>query len=206
MDNTIAQKTDDGAAKGDSLNLLKIFDNPFMPIEESSLEPIPGMQPIRGFDNPDGWDREIKECGFDRSSCSVNFRPPDGSDSTLSFFDRGFPVVGSGAEKFRQLMAKQSHVLNAAEIDGLTEQVLGPLADKSAFKVSHAETKELNGKKVLALDGEWTSGKKFHGYFIPAPDHHIREMYFEGDSDGFNLNLRNALNAIQSIQWLEESK
>lgn len=189
-----------------SFDISKIFENPFEPLKEKGpLQSIPGMAPIKGLETPDGWEREITECGLDRTACSVNFRPTDGSDTTLSFYDRGYPVVGSGAELFQQLIEKPSHVLNEDEIKQLTEQVIGVLADKSAFKITRAQTEDLNGKRVLTIDGDWSNGKKFHGYFIPAPDHRIREMYFEGDKQAFDTNFRSALDSINSIQWMPET-
>lgn len=189
-------------------DISKIFDSPSQSLqlkEPLKLETIPGMAPVRGLETPNGWEREITECGLDRTACSVSFRPPDGSDTTLSFYDRGYPVLGAGAEKFRELIDKPPHSLTADEIEQLTEQVIGPLADKSAFAITHARTEELNGKRVLTIDGDWSSGKKFHGYFIPAQNHRIRELFFEGDTAEFDLNFRSAQRSISTIQWMPES-
>ncbi len=198
---------DAGTARIGTFNFMNKFDFAIpSPKENASVDSIPGMAPIKGLDAPDGWSREITECGLDRTSCSVSFTPPDGSDSTLSFYDRGFPVVGSGGEKFRQLINKPPHMLNADEIEQLSEQVIGPLADKSAFTITRAETQELNGKRVLTIDGDWSSGKAFHGYFIPAPENRIREMYFEGDKPAFIQHLQSAIDSMRSIQWMPEAK
>ncbi|MBX9696099.1 MAG: hypothetical protein K2Z81_27170 [Cyanobacteria bacterium] len=204
----VAENNEDPNQESGSTNLLDLVEQSrVVDTEEeadSTFAQVAGMKPIEGINSPAGWQKEIEERGLDRNSRSVNFYPPDGSDTVLSVFDRGFPVAGSGGDEFQTLLSKDPHPLTASELDSMGEQVLGTLSDKSAFKISRAETRDLNGQKALVVEGEWlSSNKKFHGYFVPGEDNHIQELYFEGVDPSFSKHFSDAFDSINSVRWKE---
>lgn len=162
------------------------------------------LDPIDKMQVPNSWNKEITEAQFGHNAKGVSFFPPDGQGAELALYDRGFPIARSEAQKFRDVLSKQPHVLSVGEIDLLGEQVLGTVGDKSAFAINQAQTRELNGKRVLEVEGNWKEGgKKFFGYFIPKDDSYreIQEVYFEADQRQFFQFRRDALNSIESINW-----
>ncbi len=171
-------------------------------VGQQSSDRVDEMEPLVGMKAPAGWQKEIDERGIDRNARSVNYYPPDGSDTVLSLFDRGHPVVGPGGNDFREILSKAPHPLTAEELETMSDQVLGNLADSSAFKISRAETRDLNGQKALVVEGEWlTSNKKFNGYFVPGENNHIRELYLEGVDPSFSRHFTEAVTAINTARW-----
>ncbi|GEM_PF-1400819 len=170
----------------------------------SNPDSINEMEPITKISVPKEWNKAVNEAGFGEMAKSVSFTPPEGDGAELALYDRGFPIAKSEGDKFRAVLEKEPHVLDAKEIDSLTEQVLGTIGDKSAFDIKNAETKIVNGKKVLAVEGDWKDGgKKFYGCYIPKDENfrQIQEVYFEGTEPNFTQLKPQALKSISSIQW-----
>lgn len=175
------------------------------PMSPSNDEKINDMEPISKIAVPADWNKDVSESGFGDVSKSVSFSPPDAVGSELSIYDRGYPIAKSEAEKFKAVLDKEPHVLDDNEIDGLSEQVLGTsVGDRSAFDLKHAETKVINGKKVLTVEGDWKEGgKKFYGMFVPKDENFrdIQEVFYEGTEPNFSKFRPEADKAISSIHW-----
>lgn len=165
---------------------------------------IGGMEPIDTLLVPKEWRKEVNESNFGEVAKSLSFFPPDGSGVALSLYDRGYPIASSDAQHFQSLLEKAPHKLNPAEVAKLNTQLLGNVGDLSAFQINAAETKIVNGKNVLAVEGEWKEGgKKFHGLYLPKDGsaREIQEVYFEGREPHFSKHLLSAQNAMSSIKW-----
>lgn len=167
-------------------------------------EKIDDMEPISKMQVPSEWNKEVSDSNFGDASKTVSFSPPD-ADTELSVYDRGYPIAKSEGEKFRAVLEKDPHVLDPHEISTLNEQVLGTtVGDRSAFDLKHAETKIINGKKVLTVEGDWKEGgKKFYGCFIPKDENFrdIQEVFYEGTEPHFSKFRPEADKAISSIHW-----
>lgn len=171
----------------------------------SGKDKIEGMEPINKITVPDQWSKEVTEARFGEVAKSVSFSPPDGEGTELALYDRGFPIAQTEGDNFRAVLEKEPHVLDQKEISTLNEQVLGSsVGDRSAFDLKHAETKLINGKKVLTVEGDWKDGgKKFFGCYIPKDDsfREIQEVYFEGAEPSFSKFRPEAEKAVSSITW-----
>jgi hypothetical protein len=170
---------------------------------------IDGMEPIDALTIPRAWQKEVNEPSFGEVAKSLSFFPPDGEGTALALYDRGFPIASSEAQRFQSILDKEPHVLSPAEISTLNAQVLGTVGDRSAFQINKAETKVVNGKTVLAVDGEWKEGgKKFHGLFVPKDEsaREIQEVYFEGQEPHYSKFLPDARQSMQSIKWNRSSE
>jgi hypothetical protein len=175
--------------------------SPMLPEKQESVSE---MEPISKIDVPQDWTKEVNEEGFGRTAKSVSFTAPDSAGVELALYDRGFPIAKSESENFRAVLDKDLHTLDPAELGSLKEQVLGTIGDGSAFDIHHAETKMVNGKKVLAVEGDWKEGgKRFYGIFIPKDEsmRQIQEVYFEGMEPHFSQNRPQALKSMESIKW-----
>lgn len=165
---------------------------------------IAGMEPIETLLVPNEWKKEVNESNFGEVAKSLSFFPPDGHGAALALYDRGYPIANSEAQQFQSLLGRPPHKLNPAEVATLNTQVLGNVGDRSAFHINIAETKIVNGKTVLAVEGEWKEGgKKFHGMYLPKEGsaREIQEVYFEGQEPHFSKHLPNAMDAMSSIEW-----
>lgn len=165
---------------------------------------IDGMEPISAISIPNSWKREIVEPGFGEVAKSTSFLPPDGDGTALALYDRGYPIAASEALQFQSILDKAPHKLTAAEIEMLNEQVLGTVGDRSAFNITSAKTKMINGRNVLTIDGEWREGgKKFHGMYLPKDEsgRMIQEMYYEGQEPHFSRHYSDAVKAMEAVRW-----
>ncbi len=172
---------------------------------------IPDMAPIESVTVPKNWQREFDEGVFGDLAKSIRFTPPDGKDTSLSIYDRGFPIPSKDADNLKSLLGKPPHKLNAEEIADLGPGILGTAGDASAFNLISASTTMINGKSVLKVEGDWKmSGKKFVGYYVPegkqgsnmpSDNRSIKEMYFEGREPQFSQHLPQATKSIESVNW-----
>lgn len=165
---------------------------------------ISDMEPIDSIKVPKTWSKEVDDAAFENMSKAVTFRPPDAPGAVLSVYDRGMPIASSQAAQFKSVLEKDPHSLTPGELKNLGKQVLGNLGDQSAFDVKSAETKMINGKKVLAVEGNFKEGgKHFYGCFIPRDEtcKQIQEVYFEGANNTFHEHRDQAMDCIHSIKW-----
>jgi len=165
---------------------------------------LAGMDAINDISVPNAWQKEINEARFGQVSKSISFLPPGGEGAALSVYDRGFPVGSAEGDRFKSILGQKPHVLNAEEIAELGSSVLGTIGDQSAFNVTRAETKQLNGRTILSVEGAWKEGgKKFIGCFAPKDDsgRDIQEVYFEAEEPHFSKHKGDALKSMDSIHW-----
>lgn len=128
---------------------------------------------------------------------------PSGSEEALNFFYRGSKLANTDAFQFNAVLEAKPHQLSKEEINKISS-TMSTLNDKAAFELSQARTVDLNGKRVLVVDGAWkTSGKKFHGILADASGDGtvVQEVFYEANAKHYEENVKKVKGAISSIKW-----
>lgn len=109
---------------------------------------------------------------YDENGVKVQNRAKDMTSSQIVFFYSGRPNSEADGNAFRNILAEPAHKLSAEELKSL-EKTLGDLADKESFKLSEAQSRDVNGKRVLDVKGTWLfNNNQYHG------------LLFNGDGSG----------------------
>jgi hypothetical protein len=82
------------------------------------------------------------------------FQPPNAPNIQLQFISPGQRLIEQTAENVRAVLEKPPHRLEEAE-RRLLLPVLRDLADQASFNLESAQTWDLNGRRVLCVEGRW---------------------------------------------------
>jgi len=155
---------------------------------------------------PDGWseDESVKQVNIGSRSVR-QFRPRQSSDSKLYFYYRGFPVSSADGASFALTLSKDPHVVLSEEIQTLTA-ILGQRAKSDSFMILSLRTEDLNGRRVLILEGRYKELQQdIYEMFIDADGtgQAVQEIYLLAPKDQYVLYLRKVKAALQTLQWKE---
>jgi hypothetical protein len=154
---------------------------------------------------PPGWHQaEVNESPPPFSSV-YKFSPADKSDVILGFIRGGIPMTDGAGRAFMQTLSSSAHELTQREVNSLKE-MLPEEADPDLFDRISCRTEDLNGIKVLIMEGNYKyrdyKNKVFH-VFIPADDtgKRIQQVYFTAPNQSYNDYEPRALESMRSIVW-----
>lgn len=134
---------------------------------------------------PEGWVAERPQQRPFGMKTHMEFHPADDNSITISMRYGGTELDKRSQEAISAVFAAPEHQLTRRELDSL-RGALGNVGDNNptdptrAFNLTAARTEEVNGKKVLRIEGNWTTGQKleFTGIFVPC-DKKLDEIYLE---------------------------
>lgn len=146
-------------------------------LDEIALEPgtkggkqILNHGQIANMKLPDGWLEMTPQEQVTGDSLLRRFEPSDQDDVMLCLYFRGGPMSSQASQRFHELISQSPHQLSATELQGSTE-LLQHRGDPKHFTVKSASTGDLNGKRVLVIEGT----------FIPD---HVSTLAMFVDADG----------------------
>ena len=153
---------------------------------------------------PDGWVlldmRDEARLGVFYIS---EFQPPNEPNVWLSFFYRGRPVGCEASEKFLILLSKPPHDLAEEELLPVMP-IMANLSDPREFNQLSARTEDLNGKRVLVVEGTWNQPplKTRHVFMDAEGDGRVvQEVYYQAPEGLYDRYLPTAMEAFNSIEW-----
>jgi len=160
---------------------------------------------ISKMDLPCGWvERDKSDVTSNIGARSVReFTPPDAPDVKLSFFYRGLPCSETTGDAFKGILSKPPHHVTPTELKTLTE-ILRERGDNSAFSILAARTEDLNGKRVLIVEGRYRQTQQdLHEVIIDTDGtgRTVQEVFFQAPKDKFPRHLSEAKAALRSIAW-----
>lgn len=151
---------------------------------------------------PAGWVTGKEVSGIGGLGRSQQYLAPGCTDVELTFFDRG-RRYNSNAKAFNDVLTKPAHTLSAEEQKSLGS-ILGNYEDARAFKIESCKTEDLNGKRVLVIDGVWNvNGHRSHSILV-SPDgtgSTVQEVFFKAPPADYTKNLTAVLAALKTVRW-----
>jgi hypothetical protein len=165
--------------------------------------PVISTGQIQSLTVPDGWIKRA-DANLRAGAGLVEYHPPGHDDIRLNSFYRGNRVSNAAAQAFKDCLAKPPHQLQSGskELKDLAE-VLGDKAYD--FDVLFAQTAELNGKRVLWVQGNYTDKKHTGAQTIyvdsDGTGSAVQEISYSASGHDYAAHLTEAQKALKSVVW-----
>jgi len=199
------QATDKPPAMVGYKNADQSSDNIFSDIFRMA-RPVPGKEEIstgqiHSMVMPAGWEKR-SDVRLPAGAGLVEFHPHGQDDVRLNAFYRGRRVGIEAANAFKECLAKPPHQLQDQELKVLAVV----LRDKgSDFDIFSARTIDLNGKRVLSVEGcfkdQEKTGEKTLYVDSDGTGSAIQEISYCAHGKDYQRYLGEAEKAFRSIIW-----
>lgn len=169
---------------------------------------ITGLGQILSIELPEGWTEHTQQSHtrtFNGARSVREFYAPDPSKAKLVFFYRGMAIDPDSAAAFSQIIKSPAHKISAQEFASL-EEVLGNMAYAKDYRPSKVETVDLNGRRVLQVEGEYINARNTTIELLIDCDgtgSYVQQLYFLAPKDEFAQEASLAKQIINSIEWLQ---
>jgi hypothetical protein len=178
-----------------------LFNRTFASPAKPEGNPVISTGQIQAMTVPDGW---VKRDAVNLPSGGglVEYHPPGHDDIRLNSYYRGSRVGQEAAQAFKDCLAKPPHQLQSKELKDLA-QVLG---DKSYdFDIFFAKTADLNGKRVLSVEGRYKDKDHTSSQTIyvdsDGTGSAVQEISYTASGKDYQDHLSEAQKALKSIIW-----
>lgn len=158
---------------------------------------------IKSMSLPAGWLEYEHESQPSSPFYLREFSAPGNPEVKIAFYYRGRRVDARSAEAFHNTLSAEMHDLTSSELEALA-LVLRNMAEDGAFETERARTADLNGRRVLTVQGLWTaSALKSCAIFVDAEGDGeiIQEIYYVAPDMVFDRFAGTATAALRSIEW-----
>jgi hypothetical protein len=158
---------------------------------------------IKSMELPEGW----FECPAEKRTASdylTEYRAPESANARLLFYYRGNRIGPGGAADFLKVLSLPDHELTEEEFSSV-DLVIRNASDPDFFLLSSSRTEEINGKRVLIVEGIWKKGGLVDmGIFIDSDKtgSAVQEIHFEAPQSEYELFVGQAEKALKTIVWL----
>ncbi|MBI4533723.1 MAG: hypothetical protein HY711_07225 [Candidatus Melainabacteria bacterium] len=175
------------------------------PSKPSNADLVVDLGQISCLKLPKDWVEGSPQKGMVGNSLFRQFSPPGKSDVALCHYYRGRGMNDEDSKAFHDLLAKPPHNLTASEL----REAGGLLRDRANpqdFSIALARTEDLNGKRVLVIEGRFKEIQHdVYELFVDAdstnPGKFVQEIYFQAPKDDYIKCRKEAMAALQSIVW-----
>lgn len=153
---------------------------------------------------PSGFERGQTIGGTYANDSFQDYHLKSNADVKFYFDYRGSRMGAQSSRSFHDLLAKPAHALTAQELESM-HQVLGAnRSNKDDFRISSATTEDLNGKRVLKIEGNYPKhGLNARTIFVDTDGtgSAVQEITFQAPAAEFLKHKASSDNAFKSIHW-----
>jgi hypothetical protein len=106
-------------------------------------------------------------------------------------------------EEFQNILAHDAHELTTEELEQV-EIVIRNASDEEYFSLSSSHTEDINGKRILIVEGVWkTSGLADYGLFIDSDNtgSAVQEIHFLAPERDYVNYIDQIEQVLASIVW-----
>ena len=129
----------------------------------------------------------------------------DQPEVSVCFFYRGLPVSDGAANYFHAVLQAAPHKLTEAELESVQEILRFKTPFKSEqFLMSSARTEDINGKRVLIVEGSYAaSSDRIYEIYVDADGtgRVVQEIYYQAPENSYDRHAKDVMNIVQSIKW-----
>lgn len=164
---------------------------------------VSNLGQIKKMEMPIGWEAGPDYSRRQHSASYQEFHPNGQKDCQLGFYYRGRRTSESAGEKFHDILSAADHELSKAEYRSL-EEVLRDKAKDDDFTVKSARTEELNGKRVLIVEGRYNKNQNDSKHIFIDSDGTgtaVQEVFFQAPKDKFALYANAASQSMKTVRW-----
>ena len=158
---------------------------------------------IDQIDIPPGWQEGTAQKPTGGSSLFREFHPADNPEVRLCFYYRGRRISEEAGQAFHSMLEQPPHVLKPEELQPLREVLREKLNSKD-FNLLFAKTEEMNGKRVLVVEGAYNNSQlKTRELFVDSDGTGtaVQEIYYQAPRNDYARFQPAALSALKSIRW-----
>jgi hypothetical protein len=156
---------------------------------------------IQALPVPKGWEQR-PEVKLPAGAGLTEYHAPGHDNIRLNSFYRGARVSEDAAKAFKACLAKAPHQLQDNEIKSLTEVLRDKAQD---FDISAAATKDLNGKRVLGVEGSYRDAAHTTSQtlYVDADGSGsvVQEVSYTASGKDYPAHMNEAVKALQGIVW-----
>jgi len=159
---------------------------------------------IEAISVPNGWVAR-KAVSLPTGVGLIEYHPVGHNDIRLNSYYRGMRIGAEAALAFKDSLAQPPHALKSAELKALSMV----LRDKSYdFEIIFARTEDLNGRRVLSVEGTYKDPAHTRSRTIYVDSDHtgsvVQEISYTASSKDYQNHLTEAETALKSIIWTVE--
>jgi len=161
--------------------------------------------PIAEINLPEGWVEgpPHKFAGGIGKRFLREVYPPEAPTARLALFYRELPLNESNAKTFHEILQKPAHVLTQANWRALGE-LLADKANPEEFKPFMTRTEDLNGKRVLTVEGRYSAiVEDVSEIFVDAlgDGSLVYQIAYMAPKELYIKYLRAAKAVMKSVRW-----
>ncbi|MBX9686244.1 MAG: hypothetical protein K2X27_06050 [Candidatus Obscuribacterales bacterium] len=199
--NETAKQSDSVQSKDADLN--RFLEELMTPAKTPGKGPNASIGQVESMTLPDGWQAGPVEKPYGGASFYQEYNPQGNSDTKITFFYRGKRISEDGGKNFHEILQKPAHVLSPQEFNSLAE-VLRDKAKAQDFDTVMAKTEDLNGKRVLIVEGRYKDLQEDNRSVLIDADGSgtaVQEIYYQAPKAQFIRNYKQAILSMKSINW-----
>lgn len=158
---------------------------------------------IKHMEMPGGWLAGPDYSKRLHSASYQEFHPPGQEDCQLGFYYRGRRTSASAGETFTKTLEEAPHHLSGAEYASLQE-IVRDKAKNSDFTLKDARTEDLNGKRVLVVEGRYNGNQNDVKHIFVDADGSgtaVQEIFFQAPKEKFGKFIKAAERSMETISW-----
>lgn len=152
---------------------------------------------------PPGWKEGKAAKPAGGASLLREFHPADNQEVKLCFFYRGTRISDTTGKKFHKVIEHPPHILSSSEVESLRE-ILREKANPAVFKAAAAKTEDIDGKRVLIVEGRYSkTDTETRTIFVDSDGSGtaVQEIFYQAPKADYARHLQVASNALKSIRW-----
>ncbi len=172
--------------------------------DEAKGPTMSGEGQISSMSMPAGWSREPAQPSRNHTGNYVEFHSDKNPTVKMGTYYRGHRISATGAKRFHEILKAPEHELTDDEYRELSD-VLRDKAKSEDFKVIKKKTVNLNGKRILLVEGEFKEIKQnAYAVYVDAEGtgEVVQEIFFQAPEADYPSYFKAAEAAIKSISWL----
>ncbi len=195
----------DGNTKSDSSQ--KLMDDLMGAIMSNATKPatneVTDLGQISCMELPSGWEKGADEEKRQHSATYHEYHPEGDPSCQLGFYYRGRRTSENAGHNFHEVLNKPVHSLSRSEFDSLKETIRDKF-NSTDFHATNARTVDINGKRVLLLEGRYNEIQQDAKHIFVDADGTgtaVQEIFFQAPKDKFANYAKTAERAMKSIRW-----
>ncbi|MBZ0186660.1 MAG: hypothetical protein K8F91_10460 [Candidatus Obscuribacterales bacterium] len=152
---------------------------------------------------PTGFEPGVKRAGTSGNNFFAEYHLASDPDVLLYFEYRGARMSKASSDSFRQLLEGPAHHIKADQLQEFGE-LLSDKRNPKDFRVDVARTQDLNGKRVLVVEGRYLKHDlQARTIYIDADGSGsaVQEVTFQTPPDKVNQHFLSGVQALESIKW-----
>jgi hypothetical protein len=166
---------------------------------------ISDLGQIQQITLPPDWSAGQTEFNRVGSSAFREYHPPGQDAVHFCFYYRGLRTGASAGNAFRETLDKPDQTLSTADLAALSQTLRNK--DPETFTVFQACTREINGKKVLLVEGSFFKGQPNQvdtlAVYIDSDGTGtaVQELQYQATPEEYPQYRQQVEAALQSIHW-----